>query len=300
MKQKDNTIAMVVVGVLLLAAVWVGATQLSVGRDRDTGYTDVPAGLSCPGIASVTNTITARDNLRRGTAATGEFMHITTDNIGPKAFGDVTGLTPAKAFEALLSFNGTSYFAQKYNFATGCANEARTVYLASPQAPSMAFTNENGVTLNSASAREDVAADQTYTAELTIRSPGGKYSSLHGAVLVAEWDKTYVRNVEVNGLSLSGTPTYLSHTNLTLVDGDTFRSFLFPGELKDGERTTVSFTFETTSETPTTNSANIKFHWIPRNLYIDDRTLQIAGPSAENRNNEFIGLANTTAIFYTE
>lgn len=302
-KQKDSTNQMVVVGVLVLLAVF--GTLFATGAFNTTGSSgDIGSGesLACVGIASVSNTITARDDLARSTTASGEYMYITTNNVGAKAFGSITGLTPGLAHDALLSHNGTSYFAQVYDFETSCNDETRTVYLASPSAPTVSFVNENGVTLNGASAAEAVDADQTYTGEMTIRAPGNKYSSLHGALIVAEWDKTYVRNVEVNGVSLASLPTYLSHTtllNTTTATGDAFRTFLYPGEVKDGERVTLTFTYETTSETPGANNANIAFHWIPRNLYIDDETLEIAGPSVEDRDNTFIGLANTTAIFYT-
>lgn len=300
MKQKDNIVAVVVVALLVLAAVWVGSTQLNVVKDTPV----LPDGstLSCSGIASVTNTLSAKNNLRPGTAVTGEYMFITTNGIGAKSVGALSGLTPAKSYESLLFHNSTGYFAEKYDFSTTCSNADATVFAAAPGAPTVSFVNNNGVTLNSVSAAEAVDADQTYTAEITVRAPGAQFSSRHGALLVAEWDKTYVKNVEINGLSLESSPNYLSHTtllNTTTATGDAFRAFSYNGELKDGAKVTFTFTFETTSETPGANNANIAFHWVAKDLHIDSRTLEISGPAVEDRDNSFIGLANTTAIYYT-
>lgn len=292
-------LAILVVGTVLSNMWGFGPDKLSVG-DQPT-YADLSGGVTaCSGVSSVSVSYNDLDKYVPGTDPGVDNLYITTQNKGAQAEGAIT-LTPLTEYTGLAAENSTTVFSEPVTFKTACSAVDYPVNVVKAGAPTITFTNDNGVTINADATDEAVSTDTSYGFDAVIKAPGDQASSRHGALLVFDFDKTYVSDIDLSGpgISAANAPNYLDHASIENATGDGFRAFLYSGELADNAKLEVSGTYTTTSTANAEGNANFVLHWIPLNYDINQDTLAVIGPAAEDEDNNAITIGNTTAQFYT-
>jgi hypothetical protein len=252
----------------------------------------------CSGISTVTVTTNDVDRYTPGTDPDAVNFYITTDKKGSQSEGAVS-LQPLVTYAGLYAQNSSSVFAEPVTLKTGCSAADLAVEVVKSEAPTITFKNDDGVTINSDSNDQAVSGDATYSFDMTIKSAGKECSARHGALLVADFDKTYVTGVSLTGLSEASAPDYLSHAAADNSTTDGFKAFKYDGELCNNDKIEISGDFTTASGTLNEGNGNIVFHWLPLNYDINQDTLEVIGPAAEDEDNNAITQGNTTAQFHT-
>ena len=254
----------------------------------------------CLGIASVSKTFDDKDKYVPGTDPGQGNLFIISGKKGVQSEGAIT-LAPGKKWDALAGQNATAYFAEPVSFETSCISDDLIVDVTKSGAPTITITNDNGVTLNADATAEATAADSVYEPTVTVKAPSKQCSSRHGALLIADYDKTYVQKVEFSSPLVGGdVPDYLSHVNGDNSTSDGFSAALFKGELCDGAKVDLPLTVTTASTAGNEGNANVVLHWLPLNYDVNQDTYALIGPAAEDEDNNVITLGNTTAEYHTD
>jgi hypothetical protein len=314
LNRKGSSAPMLIAGFILLGMIVIGSvgyiavktkiisfgagTLNSVGG-TSTQTVDMSDGAaSCIGINNVAVTYDDLNKYTPGTDPGVGNLYITTDRIGSVAEGSNT-LNAQKSYEAVAGQNATAYFAQVVSFKTGCSDSRLPVDVTIATAPTITITNDNGVTLNADTSGEEAAsASSSYEPTLTVKSAASVCASKHGAILVADYDKSWVQKVEFPTLTAANAPGYLGHAVMENSTADGFNAALFSGELCNGAKTEVPVKVTMTSGTIVNGNGNVMFHWVPLNYDVDQDTFKIIGPAAEDEDNNALTLANTTLQYY--
>lgn len=254
---------------------------------------------ACVGVSSVSLTYNDIDRYTPGTDPGVGNLFIVTDKKGSQAEGAIT-LSPKKSYVALAGQNATAYFAEKASFTTSCSAEDYTVDVVKAGAPTITFVNSDGVTKNSDTNDESMDASTLYSVSMKVKAPSQQCSARHGAVLVADFDKSFVQKVEFPTLSGSNAPSYLTHIDPDNGVADGFSAALYDGELCNAVSIEIPIDITTTSSTPDEGNATVTFHWLPRNFDINQDTFEILGPAVEDEDNNVLTLGNTTGVLYSD
>ena len=303
--KKGQGAALGVIAFALVALVVIGAVGMFGGDSIKAVVTggsdsdDASAGV-CESGTSVSLTYNDIDRYTPGSDPGAGNLYVTDgpSSKGTNAEGAIT-MTPAASFSGLAAESATAVFSEPVDFQTTCSNMDLEVEVVKAGAPTITLINSNGVTENSDANHEDMGADQEYDFEMTVKAPSKQCASRHGALLVADFDKTFVQSVGVNELSGGATPGYLSHQSAENSTLDGFTTFVYNGELCNGAKAELTGSIETTSEAIDEGEANIVWHWVPLDYDIDQDTLEILGPAAEDEDSNAITLGNTTQQYYT-
>lgn len=240
----------------------------------------------------------------KGTDPAGN-LYVLTDNIGSIADdgSDTTHFVFYKTYDALADYASTTYFAEKISFSTEC----NAVTIVQPEvgkgtAPTITVLNTDAVTKNTDANHEDVSADSVAEYTVTAKAQTDECSSKFGALILVEYDKTYVNKVESNLNSASYTTNYFTFTTNQSASGFDFDGkavFMYNGELCDGTKTEFTIKTTQTSETPIEDSNNFNIVWVPLNKDINQDDLKTIILGAEDEDNNFIGIGNVTTMVYT-
>ena len=189
----------------------------------------------------------------------------------------------------------TDYFAVLVEGTTACADLDLQTSVQPSGAVSIAILNDNGVTLNSDSNDEDMAASSQYTACATVKAATETSGNEYGAIVVFEYDATFVSKVESNDLTGSSTGYFEPHANATYDQYKVFEWNIAP--LRDGDKEEFCFDVTTTSATPAEDSSDIHIVYVPKNIDLDADTLQpITGIYDEDNN--MINVTSTHQTYY--
>lgn len=299
--RKGMSAAVVGIWALVLLVAGIGGYMMfkDGGSDAPAQIVDLSGGTSanpqsCLGINSVAVTYDDQDEFTPGTDPGVSNLFVFTDRKGSLAEGS-NSLTPSKAYEALAGQNATAFFGAPVEFTTGCSDAALPVEVAKAGAPTITITNDNGVTINSDSNAEAMAADSTYTQTVTVKAPAKQCAAKYGAIIVADYDKTYVQKIEFLGLPDDDEPGYLAHVNGDNSTSDGFKAALWDGELCNAAKEEIEVEITTTSATPNEGNANVVYHWLPRNYDVNLDSYELLGPATEDEDDNAIVLGNVTA-----
>jgi len=216
------------------------------------------------------------------------------------------------SFKALAGNTGgtpvSGYFAEEVEFSTVCSDVPIQPKLRPSGEPSITVVNDNGVQQNSDSNHDSMDASSKYSPTVTVKSDAEACAARYGAVVVFEYDATYVSKVSSPDLEDYSTSFLYPHTtNQSGIDKDfdQYKIMLWNGDvgqgkgfLCDGKKAEFTFNVETTSSTPGEDQANVQVHWYPINKDIDaDEYTLITGIYDEDNN--VIATGNTTQMYYT-
>lgn len=253
---------------------------------------------SCNGVASINLLYDDKDSFKLGTdPATTMTIY---DPIAKTVADDATSTTvPIKStLKALLGNSqgtpSTSYFGKEAVVETVCSDQDFQPELSLAGAPTLTVTNDNGVTLNANATDEAMGADSTYFPEITVKAPANAVSSEYGAIVVFEYDATYIQNIESPDLSPSSRGVFLTHSG----NFDQFKVFEYDGVLQNGDRDYIGFEVTTTGSAPGADQGNIKIHWLPINKDLNADTFDLITGLYDEDNNA-IYLGNTTTTYYS-
>lgn len=288
------------------------AKQLSVTTpDGDKTIvidTDQKEALSCDGIASVNALL---DDLNFYKIGTDPASHLSIYEKNGDDFKKVvaddatsTSVPVLSSFKGLAGNNiGTpkaGYFAEEVEFSSVCSDVDIQPKLRPSSAPTITVVNDNGITANSDSNHETVAASSTYTPCFTVKAAAESCGSRYGSVVIFEYDASYITKIDSSDLSGSGSGFFFPHTtnhSASGLDMDQYKVMKYEGMLCDGDKTEVCFDVTTGSSNPGEDQGNVRIHWRPINKDIDaDEYTLITGIYDEDNND--ITTANTTATWY--
>ena len=295
--KKGNGAMIGLFALLVIIAGGVAFMAFSGDAKSITGAATATGG-TCDGVSSVTVTYNDVDKYTPGTDPGAGNLYIVTDNKGTQAEGAIT-LTPAKTYKGLAGENSSGIFAEVVDFSTSCSNEELVVEVRKSGAPTITFVNDNGLTQNADATAEAVDADGAYTFEGVIKAPSKACAARYGALLIADFDKTYLSNVDVDQFSGASAPTYLGHIDISNGTSDGFKAWKYEGELCNQEKVEITGSYDVTSTAAHEDNANIVWHWLPLDYDINQDSLAILEPAAEDEDNNALTHGNTTKEFFT-
>lgn len=191
----------------------------------------------------------------------------------------------------------TGYFGQEVDFSTGCADINVQPELFAIGAPTLTFTNDNGVTLNADASAEAMSADTTYSPTLTVKSGSNACSAKYGALVVADYDASYIDNVDSPDLAFFTGKYREPKQNPSNGTSDVSDVFIYEGELCDGKK--VDLTFDVTSHATTSPSEDngVVFHWYPINKDMNADLNEVVTGIYDDKNN-VISYGNSTLEYF--
>lgn len=201
---------------------------------------------------------------------------IITDTIGSVAADSTALVATNKNLAVIFGENSTAYYSvYKDDINTGC--ESPFTYpvqlpLADASLNSFYIENSDG-TVNSASAVEDMAADDVFETTVTIKAGTNEYfgnpTSNCQNVAVVQYDKTYFKSATGdNPVAVPGSFTY----NNATYDGS--NAFYIP-KTANGEKATFNLRLESTSVAPTSSTVPVKITLYDCNIDKNEDNLQI-------------------------
>lgn len=305
---KNNMMGVwIVIAVLVVGFLFLNGT-LSIDQAADEGADDGAATGDC-NVEDVALKYNDLDAYKIGTDPS-SVLYIIGGDVTPQSLADDGSLTvPTNAeMTAIAGEDSTTYFSEEVTVNTECKDPAYvSVELTKAGAPTVTVINDDGTTknANSTAGREDIAADNSYIAEFTVRSSADTCASKYGAVVACEYDATYIQDIEAESVVTDATEAiYLTHGSNAAHGGgttatfDQWATFEYADELCDGKKDTFSLKYTTTSTTPEMNTGMMNCTWLPKDIDKNEDDFSVIGPAIYDEDNNLIAIGTVSFAHY--
>lgn len=224
--------------------------------------------------------------------------YILEDSLGTVLANAATTVPVDYNMEVIFGENSTAYYSVVDTVNVKCADpHYEAVSLAYAAAPSTKYIENTDGTVNSATNKEPLGADDSVTITLFVKSSADEFFGNPDVkcienVGVVEYDKTYILKASSDDTTTLST-NFFAFSNTSIYDGKA--TFALP-KTSDGSRESVSLTFESTSSDFTGTNYPIVYMYdcdVDKN---EDNLALIWG--IEDEDNNKLSIAETSLTVY--